>query len=181
MDRNEIKDFIVEKTLEGMAMTAIQDALAEAGVKIKFMELRLLAAECDAVLEKKRQEKAAAEAKAAAANAEKTAAAAPAPAQAPAAPAPAAAPAEAPAAAPAETAEAPAGPRGETTVTVSPIQRPGYLACGMVTFGTGGTAEWFLDQSGQLALDNLKGPEPDRQDQQEFVRELKKVLGGAGA
>lgn len=173
MDRNEIKDFIVEKTLEGMAMTAIQDALAEAGVKIKFMELRLLAAECDAVLEKKRQEKAAAEAKAAAANAEKTAAAAPAPAQTPAAPAPAAAPAE--------TAEAPAGPRGETTVTVSPIQRPGYLACGMVTFGTGGTAEWFLDQSGQLALDNLKGPEPDRQDQQEFVRELKKVLGGSGA
>lgn len=173
MDRNEIKDFIVEKTLEGMAMTAIQDALAEAGVKIKFMELRLLAAECDAVLEKKRQEKAAAEAKAAAANAEKTAAAAPAPAQVPAVPAPAAAPAE--------TAEAPAGPRGETTVTVSPIQRPGYLACGMVTFGTGGTAEWFLDQSGQLALDNLKGPEPDRQDQQEFVRELKKVLGGAGA
>lgn len=171
MDRNEIKDFIVEKTLEGMAMTAIQDALAEAGVKIKFMELRLLAAECDAVLEKKRQEKTAAEAKAAAANAEKTAAAAPA--QAPAAPAPAAVPAE--------TAEAPAGPRGETTVTVSPIQRPGYLACGMVTFGTGGTAEWFLDQSGQLALDNLKGPEPDRQDQQEFVRELKKVLGGAGA
>ena len=173
MDRNEIKDFIVEKTLEGMAMTAIQDALAEAGVKIKFMELRLLAAECDAVLEKKRQEKAAAEAKAAAANAEKTAAAAPALAQAPAAPAPAAAPAE--------TAEETVKPRGETTVTVSPIQRPGYLACGMVTFGTGGTAEWFLDQSGQLALDNLKGPEPDRQDQQEFVRELKKVLGGAGA
>ena len=173
MDRNEIKDFIVEKTLEGMAMTAIQDALAEAGVKIKFMELRLLAAECDAVLEKKRQEKVAAEAKAAAANAEKTAAAAPAPAQAPAAPAPAAAPAE--------TAEETVKPRGETTVTVSPIQRPGYLACGMVTFGTGGTAEWFLDQSGQLALDNLKGPEPDRQDQQEFVRELKKVLGGAGA
>lgn len=173
MDRNEIKDFIVEKTLEGMAMTAIQDALAEAGVKIKFMELRLLAAECDAVLEKKRQEKAAAEAKAAAANAEKTAAAAPAPAQAPAAPAPAAAEAE--------TAEETVKHRGETTVTVSPIQRPGYLACGMVTFGTGGTAEWFLDQSGQLALDNLKGPEPDRQDQQEFVRELKKVLGGAGA
>lgn len=173
MDRNEIKDFIVEKTLEGMAMTAIQDALAEAGVKIKFMELRLLAAECDAVLEKKRQEKAAAEAKAAAANAEKTAAAAPAPAQAPAAPALAAAEAE--------TAEETVKPRGETTVTVSPIQRPGYLACGMVTFGTGGTAEWFLDQSGQLALDNLKGPEPDRQDQQEFVRELKKVLGGAGA
>lgn len=173
MDRNEIKDFIVEKTLEGMAMTAIQDALAEAGVKIKFMELRLLAAECDAVLEKKRQEKAAAEAKAAAANAEKTAAAAPALAQAPAAPAPAAAPAE--------TAEETVKPRGETTVTVSPIQRPGYLACGMVTFGTGGTAEWFLDQSGQLALDNLKGPEPDRQDQQEFVRELKKVLGGVGA
>lgn len=173
MDRNEIKDFIVEKTLEGMAMTAIQDALAEAGVKIKFMELRLLAAECDAVLEKKRQEKAAAEAKVAAANAEKTAAAAPAPAQTPAAPAPAAAEAE--------TAEETVKPRGETTVTVSPIQRPGYLACGMVTFGTGGTAEWFLDQSGQLALDNLKGPEPDRQDQQEFVRELKKVLGGAGA
>lgn len=173
MDRNEIKDFIVEKTLEGMAMTAIQDALAEAGVKIKFMELRLLAAECDAVLEKKRQEKAAAEAKAAAANAEKTAAAAPAPAQAPAAPAPAAAEAE--------TAEETVKPRGETTVTVSPIQRPGYLACGMVTFGTGGTAEWFLEQSGQLSLGNLKGPEPDRQDQQEFVRELKKVLGGAGA
>ena len=173
MDNAEIKKFIAERVAEGVSLSKIQDELTAQGNKMTFMELRLLAAECDAVLEKKRQEKAAAEAKAAAANAEKTAAAAPAPAQAPAAPALAAAEAE--------TAEETVKPRGETTVTVSPIQRPGYLACGMVTFGTGGTAEWFLDQSGQLALDNLKGPEPDRQDQQEFVRELKKVLGGAGA
>lgn len=171
MDRNEIKDFIVEKTLEGMPMTAIQDALADAGVKIKFMELRLLAAECDAVLEKKRQEKADAEAKAVAA----TNADAPAPAP---APAPANSP-DAPAPAPAPAPEENAKPRGATTVTVSPIQRPGYLACGMVTFGSGSTAEWFLDQSGQLALDNVKGADPDRQDQQEFVAELRKVLGGA--
>lgn len=171
MDRNEIKDFIVEKTLEGMPMTAIQDALADAGVKIKFMELRLLAAECDAVLEKKRQEKADAEAKAAAA----TNADAPAPAP---APAPANSP-DAPAPAPAPAPEENAKPRGATTVTVSPIQRPGYLACGMVSFGSGSTAEWFLDQSGQLALDNVKGADPDRQDQQEFVAELRKVLGGA--
>lgn len=178
MDRNEIKDFIVEKTLEGMPMTAIQDALADAGVKIRFMELRLLAAECDAVLEKKRQEKAAAEAKAAAAANADAPAPAPAPVPAPAAPGPANSP-DAPAPAPAPAPEENAKPRGATTVTVSPIQRPGYLACGMVTFGSGSTAEWFLDQSGQLALDNVKGADPDRQDQQEFVAELRKVLGGA--
>lgn len=66
-------------------------------------------------------------------------------------------------------------------MTLDKIQRPGYLASGTVTFGTGGTAEWFLDQTGQLALDNLKGSEPDRQDQQDFVAELRKILGGARA
>ena len=61
MTQEEIKQFIADKTAEGMSLTAIQDALSAQGVKIRFMELRLLAAEIESVLAKKEAEKAAAE------------------------------------------------------------------------------------------------------------------------
>ncbi len=158
MTQEEIKQFIADKTAEGMSLTAIQDALSAQGVKIRFMELRLLAAEIESVLAKKEAEKAAAEAPA---PEEKKAEEAPAPAPAaPAAPAP----------------DGAAKVRGATTVSVSPIQRPGFAMSGSVSFGSGVTADWYVDQTGRLGLDNASG-QPDEQDIQEFQLELRKALG----
>ena len=153
MTQEEIKQFIADKTAEGMSLTAIQDALSAQGVKIRFMELRLLAAEIESVLAKKDAEKAAAEAPA---PEEKKAEEAPAPA----APAP----------------DGAAKVRGRTTVSVSPIQRPGFAMSGSVSFGSGVTADWYVDQTGRLGLDNASG-QPDEQDIQEFQLELRKALG----
>lgn len=155
MTQEEIKQFIADKTAEGMSLTAIQDALSAQGVKIRFMELRLLAAEIESVLAKKEADKAAAEA-----------------------PAPEEKKAEdAPAPAPAETApDGAAKVRGATTVSVSPIQRPGFAMSGSVSFGSGVTADWYVDQTGRLGLDNASG-QPDEQDIQEFQIELRKALG----
>lgn len=157
MTQEEIKQFIADKTAEGLSLTAIQDALSAQGVKIRFMELRLLAAEIESALAKKEAEKAAAEAPAPAPEDKKT---------------------EETPAAPAET-PAPAGGekvRGATTVTVSPIQRPGFAMSGSVSFGSGVTADWYVDQTGRLGLDNASG-QPDEQDIQEFQIELRKALG----
>lgn len=158
MTQEEIKQFIADKTAEGMSLTAIQDALSAQGVKIRFMELRLLAAEIESVLAKKEAEKAAAEAPAPEEKkAEEGKAEAPA---APAAPAP----------------DGVAKVRGKTTVSVSPIQRPGFAMSGSVSFGSGVTADWYVDQTGRLGLDNASG-QPDEQDIQEFQLELRKALG----
>lgn len=158
MTQEEIKQFIADKTAEGMSLTAIQDALSAQGVKIRFMELRLLAAEIESVLAKKEAEKAAAEAPAPEEKkAEEGKAEAPA---APAAPAP----------------DGAAKVRGATTVSVSPIQRPGFAMSGSVSFGSGVTADWYVDQTGRLGLDNASG-QPDEQDIQEFQLELRKALG----
>ena len=86
----------------------------------------------------------------------------------------------APASVPAEPASpAPDGAakvRGATTVSVSPIQRPGFAMSGSVSFGSGVTADWYVDQTGRLGLDNASG-QPDEQDIQEFQIELRKALG----
>ncbi|MBQ7400657.1 MAG: hypothetical protein IJW07_01310 [Lentisphaeria bacterium] len=158
MTQEEIKQFIADKTAEGMSLTAIQDALSAQGVKIRFMELRLLAAEIESVLAKKEADKAAAEA--------------PAPEEKKAEEAPAPAPAESAAPAPDGAAKV----RGATTVSVSPIQRPGFAMSGSVSFGSGVTADWYVDQTGRLGLDNASG-QPDEQDIQEFQIELRKALG----
>ncbi len=165
MTQDEIRAFIANKTNEGLSLTAIQDALAAEGVKMRYMELRMLAAEIESVLQKKADEKAAAEVKPEEPQTQKNE-----PDTAAADPGTESAPASAAASAPAP------GLRGQTSVTISPIQRPGYLACGTVTFGSGATAEWFLDQTGRLALDNATG-QPDQEDIREFQLELRKVLG----
>lgn len=157
MTQEEIKQFIADKTAAGMSLTAIQDALSAQGVKIRFMELRLLAAEIESVLEKK--------------EAEKAAAATPAPEEKKAEEAPASAPAEPASPAPDGAAKV----RGATTVSVSPIQRPGFAMSGSVSFGSGVTADWYVDQTGRLGLDNASG-QPDEQDIQEFQIELRKEL-----
>ena len=104
--------------------------------------------------------------------AEKAAAEAPAPEEKKAEEAPAPAPAEPAAPAP----EGGAKVRGRTTVSVSPIQRPGFAMSGSVSFGSGVTADWYVDQTGRLGLDNASG-QPDEQDIQEFQLELRKALG----
>ena len=161
MDNTEIKKFIAERVAEGVSLSKIQDELTAQGNKMTFMELRLLASEIENDIFKQQE-----------APAEPAPEETPAPAQ-EAAPAAEAAPAQ-DAAAPAEEANK---VRGNTTVTVSPIQRPGYYATGTVKFGSGAEAEWFLDQSGRLGLDPTNDMKPDQQDIAEFQQELRKAFG----
>ena len=72
-------------------------------------------------------------------------------------------------------AAAPAPGTGVCKVERSKLARPGALASGTVTFGSGATAEWILDQTGRLGLDKLVG-EPTEEDFQAFQTELKKLF-----
>ena len=173
MTHDEIKQFIADRTREGNNLSRIQDMLAEQGVKMTFMELRLIASEIETSFWQKTEP-------------------APEPASEEKAPA---APADAPAedggfpgedaadqVPPPEPAqEAPAGdageaaPRGRTSVTVDQLQRPGFLATGTVTFGSGASGNWCLDQMGRVMFEKLNG-KPDRIDIQEFQMELQRVF-----
>lgn len=163
MTQQEIKSFIAEGVAQGLSLSKIQDALTEKGTHITYMELRLLASEIEtAELEKLNKPK---------------------PKQEKNAPAPAdqepgmeedddedlvppedgtegAAPAQA----------------GKTTVELSPIAKPGTVANGSVKFGSGVTADWFLDQTGRLGLSNTTG-KPTETDVMEFQDELQKLFG----
>ena len=171
MTHDEIKQFIADRTREGNNLSRIQDMLAEQGVKMTFMELRLIASEIETSFWQKSE---------------------PAPEPAPEEKAPAdAAQAEqdgfpgedaAGRTPPEEPApEAPAGdageaaPRGRTSVTVDQLQRPGFLATGSVTFGSGASGNWCLDQMGRVMFEKLNG-KPDRIDIQEFQMELQRVF-----
>jgi len=174
MTHDEIKQFIADRTREGNNLSRIQDMLAEQGVKMTFMELRLIASEIETSFWQKSE------------------------------PAPEPAPEEKAPAAPADAAqaeedgfpgeeaagqvppqepeqEAPAGgageaaPRGRTSVTVDQLQRPGFLATGTVTFGSGASGNWCLDQMGRVMFEKLNG-KPDRIDIQEFQMELQRVF-----
>ena len=68
-------------------------------------------------------------------------------------------------------------PRGPTVVEVSKLAMPGYALNGSVKFGSGVTADWFLDQMGRLALDKVEGGKPNEKDIEEFQLELRKALG----
>ena len=47
MTHDEIKAFIADRSREGNSLSKIQDMLAEQGVKMTFMELRLIASEIE--------------------------------------------------------------------------------------------------------------------------------------
>lgn len=64
---------------------------------------------------------------------------------------------------------------GGTVVELSPIARPGAVASGTVKFGSGVTADWVLDRTGRVGLDNPTGS-PTQQDIQEFQMELQKLF-----
>lgn len=174
MTHDEIKAFIADRTREGHNLSRIQDMLAEQGVKMTFMELRLIASEIETTFWKQAEpapEPAPEEKK-----------------QEPAAPGDAAdefpedeagepLPPEDPAPgddAPAADGGEPA-PRGRTTVTLDQLARPGFLATGGVQFGSGASGNWCLDQMGRLMFEKLEG-KPDRQDLQEFQLELQRMF-----
>ena len=69
---------------------------------------------------------------------------------------------------------APAG-AGATKVEISRLARPGAYIHGTVQFASGASAEWLIDQMGQLGLDKVNG-EPTEEDFAEFQNELKKLL-----
>ena len=175
MTHDEIKAFIADRTREGHNLSKIQDMLAEQGVKMTFMELRLIASEIETSFWQKAEPQ-------------------PEPAPEPEKPAQEAAPADDADEFPADDAEseqlpqdepAPAGespaaageakPRGRTTVTIDQLARPGFLATGGVSFGSGASGNWCLDQMGRLMFEKLEG-KPDRQDLQEFQLELQRMF-----
>ena len=75
----------------------------------------------------------------------------------------------------AEKEEPPAAPAGATKVEMSKIMRPGALAEGTVVFKSGASAIWFVDQTGRLGLDQVKG-EPSEEDFADFQTELQKLF-----
>ena len=175
MTHDEIKAFIADRTREGHNLSKIQDMLAEQGVKMTFMELRLIASEIETSFWQKAEPQ-------------------PEPAPEPEKPAQEAAPADdandfpaddaeseqLPPDEPAPASEAPAAdgeakPRGRTTVTIDQLARPGFLATGGVKFGSGASGSWCLDQMGRLMFEKLEG-KPDRQDLQEFQLELQRMF-----
>lgn len=156
MDDMIIKRFVAQKLQEGVKLSDIQTMLAdELQCRMTFLELRLLAAELEDVdwskfdPQEKKAEEPAAEAAPAAAVADPTAE-----------PAAEAAPAAA----------------GSTVVELSRLSRPGAMAHGTVTFASGVTAEWLIDEMGRLGLDKVSG-QPTEQDIQEFQVELRKLFG----
>ena len=170
MTNDEIKAFIAEKVSEGISLSKIQDALlSEKGVRMTYMELRMLASEIETADWQKLDKQKAAETP-----------------QPPSPPAPAEENAlddeaenefipdeEQPDGNP----EEPAKMRGKTTVELSKLVKPGTVANGSVKFGSGATADWFLDQMGRLALANAVG-KPDQTDIEEFQQELQKLFAG---
>lgn len=71
-----------------------------------------------------------------------------------------------------ETADAP----GKCVVTLNKVNPPGVMASGTVTFSSGSTADWYVDQTGRPGISNLKGPQPTQQEAEEFMIELQKAL-----
>ena len=69
-----------------------------------------------------------------------------------------------------------AAPVGKAVVELSKLARPGMMLSGTVTFPSGSTAEWYVDQMGRLGLENLKGEKPNAADIQAFQIELDRVV-----
>lgn len=67
------------------------------------------------------------------------------------------------------------GGSGKTSIQMSNIKKPGSIANGSVTFASGVTADWSIDQMGRLSLENQSG-EPTNEDLQEFQTELQNKL-----
>lgn len=71
--------------------------------------------------------------------------------------------------------------RGKTTVEVSKVVRPGAALSGKVSFGSGASGEWYLDQYGRIGFTPDEGSaNPDQQDAQEFQSALQAEMQKMG-
>lgn len=167
MTNDEIKALIAARVSEGISLSKIQDELTEKGVRMTYMELRMLASEIESAdwskLDKEEPKKETPPEEPLPIDDEGTAeeddlALPPEPAE--------------------EKASEPASDkvRGKTVVELSKLMKPGTIANGTVKFGSGVTADWFLDQTGRLGLSKTTG-KPDETDIMEFQEELQKLFG----
>ena len=170
MEQNDVKKIVAEHLSAGVPLTEIQNILAgKHGVKMKFLELRLMASELENIdwtkLNKKEEKKPEAPAKAETLPGENenddNAADEDFP--------------EEDEAADENMPEEKGVIQGKTTVELSKVVRPGAVACGSVKFGSGVTAEWVLDQLGRLGLEKASG-KPTQRDVKDFQVELQKLL-----
>ena len=149
---NDIKIFMASRIAEGISLSDIQNEVNEKfQLSMTYMDIRILAAGLDIDWQAKAAAKAEEEKKE-----EENA------------PEEAAAPEEAPAA-PAD---------GKTVVEISKLMRPGTALSGSVKFASGSTADWYIDQTGRLGLENLVGSQPTQEDIQQFQVELEKAVYG---
>ena len=149
---NDIKIYMASRIAEEVALSEIQNEVNQKfGQNLTYMDIRILASTLDIDWQAKAAAKAAEVEKAEEAKAE-----------------------EAPAAA-----EAPAeSAAGQTVVEVSKLMRPGTALSGTVKFASGSTADWYIDQTGRLGLENLVGEKPTQEDIQQFQVELEKAVYG---
>ncbi len=67
---------------------------------------------------------------------------------------------------------------GKTVVEISKLVRPGMALSGSVKFASGSKADWYLDRTGRLGLENLIGDQPTQEDIQLFQMELERAVTG---
>ncbi len=148
MDQDKVKKIIIAELKKKTSLSDIQSLLdSEHGIKITFMDLRILVSELEEVIEAMAAEEAAAEAIDAETDDD------------------------------INTANAEVAPgSGKTVVEVSKLARPGAMMHGSVKFASGASAEWVLDQFGRLGLDKTEG-KPTEDDIKEFQEELQRTLG----
>jgi hypothetical protein len=152
---------------EGAKLSEIQSRLAaEFGINLTYMEARLLVDDLKLVPK----------------DPEPPVVIAPAPAPIPAAPGvPANLAAEAKAVVP-QPEPAGAAPLGSSvSVVVDQITRPGAIVSGKVTFSDGQLADWYLDQTGRLAVvPKVQGYKPAPADVQQFQLALEREVTKLG-
>lgn len=178
----ERNDFIQESLSQGMSLSELQDQLAQRfGIHMTYMELRMLTSELQVNWEK--QDEKAVRSKGlpdAKADATPTRSLPPEEDRPDAGYDEAAEPVD-------ETTaqDAPAKDegviRGKTTVEVSKVVRPGAALSGKVSFGSGASGEWYLDQYGRIGFTPDEGSaNPDQQDAQEFQSALQAEMQKMG-
>ncbi len=161
----EQKEAVAKWTADGESLSTIQQNLAsEFGLKLTYMETRFLVEDLELELKDKVDPEEAEEA--------------------------AASPSDASGRSPEAETEAvdleDAGFDGEAgsgrvSVSVDKLARPGAVVSGAVTFSDGKSAEWMLDQTGQLRLiPKEEGYQPGQDDIQAFQKSLEAELRKQG-
>jgi hypothetical protein len=147
MDQKTIKEIVAAEMRKGVSLSDIQNLLMdEHGVKMTFLDLRMLASELEEILAAMAAEDARAAEEAAAKAADDG-----------------------------DDKETKKEEAAGTVVEVSKLARPGALAHGTVKFASGARAEWVFDQYGRLGLEKSDG-QPTETDIKDFQKELQKVL-----